>query len=223
MSPSELPARPAGDPAPDVIAMEVAHRMMRADLARLAALTAQVAARRTPCSPRRATGIAEYVELLCDSIQAHHALEDDVLWPVISASAGACVDLAELREDHAARAHEALRGAAAAFRAHPRAEDTASALALRLHDLHALLDEHVEDEERVVFPVIRSCVTAQDWRAVERAASGRLSFELPRTFDHTTAEERVRLVGAVGARVLQLAALVLVPLYRRRERLVFGG
>lgn len=223
MSAPHLPVRPSGDAAPDVIAMDVAHRMMRADLARLVSLAEDIAAGRVRCSYRRAGAIAVYIGLLCDSVESHHKVEDDVLWPIISASAGACVDLSELRDDHAALDLDSLRAAAAAYQTASGSDVAAAVLARRLRALQVLLDDHIEDEERVVFPVVGACVSREDWRRVERAAGGRLSFDLPRTFDHTTAAERVRLVGPWGARVLRVLACVLIPAYRRRERLVFGS
>ena len=66
--------------------------------------------------------IGRYTAALLAEIRAHQESEDDVLWPVIAATAGQAVDLAPLTDDH--RAIEAavrrVSQALASFRAQPR-------------------------------------------------------------------------------------------------------
>lgn len=217
--------RHQGGQAPDILGMKVAHRAMRGDLRRLAALMQDVAAGRTTCDARRARAITWYTDRLAESIHHHHRTEDDVLWPVIEQRAGSLIDLTELTDDHSVLDPELdrLRAAALALQADPASQERAAALALQFAELRDLLDEHITEEEADVFPVILEYLSVDDWTRVERSAqrSGRLSFELPRALDHASTEE-LEVFRAEGGAVLVVLAAIIRPLYRRKEKLVFG-
>ncbi|KRD14427.1 hypothetical protein ASE48_03645 [Mycobacterium sp. Root265] len=230
MNNSARSAQPAGnvrrpaDPDPDLSGITLTHRAMVTDTRRLAELTAAVAQRRLPCGPKRAKAVARYVELMCESIHHHHTMEDDVLWPVIEASAGDFIDLTELTEDHAALDPrlDRLRVHAAAF-GRSADPEMARPLAAGLADLHRLLEAHIADEERDLFPVIRRYVSLKDWQSIEKAArrTGRLSFEGPRILGVATDVERATLAAGVPG-PLMLLLRYLAARHRRFERAVFG-
>ncbi|MGY1823294.1 hemerythrin domain-containing protein [Geodermatophilus sp. SYSU D00079] len=211
------------DPVPDVMGMRLAHRAMLRDAHRLTDLAERLAAG-TP-DDRRADAVARYVRDFADSVHHHHSVEDEVLWPVIAASAGPHVDLTELSDDHAALdpALHRLRDTADAFRARP-GEDTATALAVELAELRDTLTEHIGDEEASVFPVIEKYLSVADWAAVEARIRKRakLSFEAPRVLAVATDSERAA-IEADGGLALRLLLAVLLPPFRRRERAVFGS
>jgi hemerythrin-like domain-containing protein len=206
--------------------MRLAHRVMLRDARRLTALAESLAAKTTTADPARGKAIGEYVADYCDSIHHHHSAEDDVLWPVLAASAGPHVDLAELSGDHAALDPllARVRAAAAAFAARPTSEDAATALAVELAELRDVLDEHIADEEASVLPAIEEYVSVQDWNRVEGQIRKRakLSFEAPRVVNETTPDE-YRALAAEGGVLLRLMLAVLMPPFRRRERRVFGA
>ena len=216
--------RRPGDPDPDLSGITLTHRAMVTDTRRLAELTAAIAQRRLPCGPKRAKAVARYVELMCESIHHHHTMEDDVLWPVIEASAGDFIDLTELTEDHAALDPrlDRLRVHAAAF-GRSADPEMARPLAAGLADLHRLLEAHIADEERDLFPVIRRYVSLKDWESIEKAArrTGRLSFEGPRILGVATDVERATLAAGVPG-PLMLLLRYLATRHRRFERAVFG-
>ncbi|SEL61514.1 Hemerythrin-like domain-containing protein [Blastococcus sp. DSM 46786] len=224
--PVPVTPRTEGDPRPDTLGMRLAHRAMLRDVRRLTDLLQQVAAGRTAVEAKRAAGIAGYVGDYCDSVHHHHSAEDDALWPVLAASAGPSVDLAELSDDHAALDPllDRIRAGAAAFAARPADEDAVTALAVDLAELRDTLEEHIADEEASVLPAIEQHVSVGDWAAVEARIRKRakLSFEVPRVVDVVTPEERATLVAEGGLAVRLMLAL-LVPPFRRRERRVFGG
>lgn len=217
---------------PDTTGFQVNHRTMRADTRRLAELLARVAAGQVAYDRRRAVALRTYLRLLCDGIHHHHRMEDEVLWPVLERSAGAEVDLRELTEDHAAldpvldeiraAAHD-LVGAFSADGA-PSARQAAARLADVLARLRDLLDEHIEEEERLLFPVIRRYVSVADWNTVEAAVrkGGALRFELPRMERYARPEELAELKAVAGP-VLRIMLAVLRPGFRRREATVFAG
>ena len=215
--------RQTGDPRPDTLGMRLAHRAMLKDAHRLTTLLQELAA--TAPGPARARAVAQYVADYCDSIHHHHSAEDDILWPVLAASAGAHVDLAELSDDHSALDPllDRIRAAAAAFAARPAEEDTATALAVDLAELRDLLDEHIADEEASVLPAIEEYVSVKDWAAVEGEIRKRakLSFEAPRVVAVVTPAEYA-VLAEEGGLLLRLLLAVLVPPFRRRERRVFG-
>lgn len=208
---------------PDLSGITLAHRAMVTDIGRLAELTDDIAERRRPCNAARARAITRYVVLMCESIHHHHTMEDDVLWPIIESCAAGLVDLTELTEDHATLDPrlDRLRELAAAFARD--GADAARPLAGALADLHRLLDAHIADEERDLFPVIRGHVPVSAWQAVETAArkSGRLSFDGPRVLSVATEEERAEVAAAVPA-PLMLLLRYLARRHRRLERAVFG-
>lgn len=220
-----LTARRPGDPEPDLLGISLAHRAMVTDVGRVAALTSAFADGGMTCTPRRARAVARYVNLLCDSVHHHHTTEDQILWPVIEASAGGSVDLTELTEDHAALDPrlDRLRALAAGFRLNVGDKESAAPLAAGLTELHGLLHEHIADEEREIFPVIRQYVSVDDWAAVEKAAqrSGRMSFDGPRTVAVMTEQERVALSETVSPILLALITVLSVR-HRRFDRRVFG-
>ncbi|PRY39358.1 hemerythrin-like domain-containing protein [Geodermatophilus tzadiensis] len=220
--PVRVRPRTDGDLVPDVLGMRLAHRAMLRDANRLPDLAERLAA--GTCDARRADAVARYVRDFADSVHHHHSVEDEVLWPVLAASAGPHVDLTELSDDHAALdpALARLRTTADAFRARP-GEDTATALAVELADLRDTLTEHIGDEEASVFPVIERYVSVADWAAVKARIRKRakLSFEAPRVLAVATDAERAA-IEADGGPALRVLLAVLVPPFRRRERAVFG-
>ncbi|MGY1709061.1 hemerythrin domain-containing protein [Geodermatophilus sp. SYSU D00758] len=221
-----LPVHPRhdGDPVPDVMGMRLAHRAMLRDAGRLTDLAERFAAGPAP-DGERADAVARYVRDWADSVHHHHTVEDEVLWPVLAASAGPHVDLTELSDDHAALdpALARLRAAADAFRARPGA-DTATAMGAELAELRDSLTEHIGEEEAALFPVIERYMSVGDWAAVEARIRkhAKLSFEAPRVLGITTPQERAA-IEAAGGLVLRLLLAVLVPPFRRRERAVFGS
>jgi len=210
---------------PELLGITLAHRAMLTDVRRLVAAVTEIGDGRARCSARRADAIARYTELMCESIHHHHTMEDDVLWPVIEASAGSIVDLTELTEDHAALDPrlEIIAHRATAFRVAGGERRIAALLAAELSDLYNLLSEHIAEEERDIFPVIQQHVSVDDWQAVEKTAqrTGRLTFDGPRTVGASTEEERAILAKDVSP-ILRLLLTVLAWRHRRFEDVVFS-
>lgn len=199
----------------------LAHRAMLRDLDRLGDLTKSLVG--TPLDRKRAAAIADYLDDLCTSIHHHHSAEDDVLWPVLEKSAGAHVDLTELSDDHSVLDPKLSRVRAGAQDL--RASGVVSAaLAADLADIRETLHEHIADEEKTIIPLIRRYVTPPDWAGVEaqiRKRGAKMSFEVPRVLAVTTREE-LDEIKAGGGIPVAIMLKVLPPVFRRRERRVFG-
>ncbi|SCE94184.1 hemerythrin domain-containing protein [Micromonospora mirobrigensis] len=218
---------------PNLVGFRINHRTMRADTRRLADLAERVADGRIAYDLRRGKALRTYVRLLCDGIHHHHRMEDEVLWPVLTRSAATEVELRDLSDDHASLdpVLDETRGAVDGLVAvltpggpEQRVRSAAGRLATVLAQLRDLLDEHIEEEERLIFPVIRRYVSVADWTTVERAVrkGGALRFELPRIERYARPEELAELKRIAGP-VLRLMLAALRPGFRRREATVFGG
>lgn len=220
MNNSSKSTQRAGEP--DLSGITMAHRAMIADVGRLADLLTAVAdGSHTSAHPR---DVNRYVQLLCASIHHHHTVEDEVLWPIVTAAAGSFVDLSELTDDHAALDPrlDRIKTLSAAFATAP-GPVTAAPLAAALADLHRLVCEHIADEERELFDVIRRHVSADDWAIVEKAAqrAGKMSFDGPRIVGAATEEEYARM--AAEANPLLIAFIKLMTRrHKKFERRVFS-
>ncbi|MBX7454910.1 hemerythrin domain-containing protein [Mycolicibacterium sp. 3033] len=219
------PAAPATtSTTPDVLGMQIAHRVMLRDLDRTTGVAMAMADGGVPITARRTRTLVRYLELMAESIDHHHHAEDDILWPVIVERAGAQIDLTPLTEDHEALIPllERMRGGALAFRAAP-SRQSAAALAARLVELRGVLTEHIAEEERATFPVIRRYLSVADWRDVEARIrrNARMSFELPRIGAAVTDTELAALKADAGVAITLMLALFR-PGYRRMERAIWG-
>jgi len=229
--PTTNPTAPAAEL--DLLGMQVAHRGMLADSDRFATILTDIAVG-GPCSRRRASAIGAYLRDFADSTHHHHTVEDDVLWPLIVEAVGDAVDLSDLTDDHDGLDPllDRLRDLTARFVASYRAADadpsTAAALGALLRDLHTLLSEHIAEEERVVFPIIRGHLSAEAWATVEETArkSGKLGFEFPRFLAHTTPDEIERALadGGIGLRLmLSVIKATAGRSFTRREAVIAGA
>lgn len=214
---------------PDLLGITLAHRMMRRDLHRLTDTAERIAAGE-PCPDRRAAALIRWITTVCGEIHHHHTVEDEALMPLLAVRAGAELDLAELGSDHRALDPllDAVRAAAGRLAASgagdPDRGRAAAALRVALARVRDELDEHIEDEERSMFPAIRRYITVEEWAKIEKRAQDGglpLGFVLPRILDATRPDELAHFKREAGPVMVVLAAAVR-PGYRRRERLVFG-
>lgn len=161
-TPAVRPRRP-GEPEPDLTLYTVAHRAMQRGAHDLAALAGRLQRREDQLTPARAKALATYVGMFCDDIHLHHHGEDTIGWPIIAASAGDNVDLAPLSADHDELDPmlDDLRAAAGRLLRDPTDPEAVELLAARSAELRDMLDEHIGEEERDVFPVIREYVSPE--------------------------------------------------------------
>ncbi|MEV7802838.1 hemerythrin domain-containing protein [Microbispora sp. NPDC088329] len=206
---------------PDLTGIRIIHRAMRGDLHRLHALTEDLDAGLHRADPARAAAIARYTQDVCAAIHHHHTREDEVVWPVIERSAGAAVDLTDLSDDHSELDPllDRVRVTARAFADGRGVHELAAAL----RTLSELIDEHIEEEERRIFPVIEKYVSAADWKEMEKSLrGGDPRFELAWVDRYSSPDEMAHIRKIAGP-VLSLLLILLRPGHRRRRRLVFGS
>lgn len=210
---------------PDVLGMQIAHRVMLRDLDRATGMAMAMADGGVPVTRRRARAFVRYLGLMAESIHHHHRAEDDVLWPVIEQRAGSHIDLTALTEDHEALDPklDGLRNAVSQFGS-DASRRTAGVLASRLVEVRTMLVEHIAEEERDTFPVIRCYLSVADWRDVEnriRKHGARMSFELPRIAAAVSPEELGRLKADAGP-MIDVLLFFVRPGYRRMEKAIWG-
>lgn len=233
-SPAPAPAfavtpRRAGEPEADLLSFSLIHRALRSGTRSLADAATAIAAG-APCSRERQRAIVRTALAVLHEITRHHEREDDVLWPVIVASVegaeSTTVELADLSEDHV-ELHAVI---GRAERALPRfacdASSGAAGFAAVMTEMADLLDEHIGEEGREVFPVIREHVSAADFTRCEElfrkgTSIGQLAFVVPWVAEQCTAAERAELMATAG-RPLVLLLRLTEPRYLRRMALVRG-
>ena len=173
MSSTTTPAvtpRRDGEPEVDLTAYRLVHRAMLADTRAWPTSPTGSPAARWP-SPRPGRPRSGRTSRSSARRSTPTTTAEDRTWSgrSIAASAGAAVDLAELTDDHGVidpmlgRA----RSAATALGTAPDDLDAACRLASAMTEMFALLDEHIGEEEREVFPVIRRFVSVVDYEATE--------------------------------------------------------
>ncbi|MBJ7387326.1 MAG: hemerythrin domain-containing protein [Mycolicibacterium sp.] len=219
------PATTESADVPNVLGMQIAHRVMLRDLDRTIGVTMAMADGGVEITRRRVRAVVRYLESMVDSIHHHHRAEDDILWPVIELRAGAHVDLTALTEDHEALVPklDGLAETVRQFGASP-SRRSAAVVAGRLVDVRNTLAEHIAEEERDTLPVIRRYLSVSDWQDVEsriRKAGAKMSFELPRIAAAVSADELSALKRDAGP-VIGVMLFLLTPRYRRMEKAIWG-
>ncbi len=207
--------RSAGDPEADLTTFRILHRAMRGEVRKLAALTAGQG--EAPFPPEREAAIQSLLAPLTADIHGHHAKEDQVLWRVVAASAGAAIDLLPLSEEHAEI--DPCLDRVRAGRGRERAE--------ALAELRDLLDEHIVEEEAVLFPVMLRYVSAEDFAACEKqfkkgASLSHAKFLLPFIAAYATPEELAHLLKEAGL-AMRIMLRLFRPGYLRTQRAVYGS
>jgi hemerythrin-like domain-containing protein len=161
MATSEAPA--------DTTMMRIVHDALRRDLAR---------ARAALAGPQGATAaqrqaIGAHLGWMMGFLHAHHASEDDGLYPLVRERAGEAGDALEVLDRMAAE-HEAVAPRAAAVETAATAlaadpsDDATQRLIGALDALDAVLLPHLRAEEDDAMPLASQLVTAAEWQAIEK-------------------------------------------------------
>ncbi|WP_018331234.1 hemerythrin domain-containing protein [Actinomycetospora chiangmaiensis] len=123
---------------------------------------------------RRAAAVGKHLRLLCDLLHHHHQGEDELLWPPLRDRVPhAALARLEAAEAQHVEIDAALDRVAAARRTWTATVDAAGrdALVTTLSDLHGLLAEHLDLEERTLLPLAAVHLTEAEWAAVGEAGA----------------------------------------------------
>jgi len=112
-----------------------------------------------------ASRVFRHATEMIDALHHHHQNEDELLWPRLEQRAPLDAVMAEQMQAQHNVIGELLARAEAALPAWQRAARAGDgdALAADLGELHARLEEHLDEEEQHVLPVVGQTITPTEW------------------------------------------------------------
>ncbi|WP_327695059.1 hemerythrin domain-containing protein [Streptomyces sp. NBC_00459] len=193
-TPSGLPA----DGSPYTHEMVVVHRVFRRESALLPRLVRAV----PDGASVRAEEVSAYLNDYVTGLHHHHALEDELIWPLLRARATAQDDLVARMEEqhgHIDRTLAAVGEWAPQWR---RSADSVAGqeLALALEDHRLALLDHLDDEEKLVLPLVAEHLTVDEWdevgrRGLETLPKNKVMLALGAILEDATEAERAYFLG----------------------------
>ena len=175
---------------------------------------------------RQRQALGEHVVWMMDLLHAHHAGEDEGLWPLVrrrTPAAGALLDSLEADHQRVSPAAAALRSAGQRYRDMAGDEqrgDLAGAIGVLADVLFPHLDREVED----AMPVVSASITQAEWRAWEQEYNvkpkslAQLGMEGHWLLDGIDAEGYQVVVGTVPAVPRFILVHGFARAYRRRAQ-----
>jgi hemerythrin-like domain-containing protein len=220
----------AGDAPADTTMMRIVHDAIRRDLARAEAVFREP--ERAPRAQRRAIGA--HIGWLMRFLHAHHASEDNGLYPLVRQRAGAPADVREVL-DRMSRGHDAVAKAidqvktTSANLAADGSDDAVGRATAALDALGAVLLPHLREEEDQAMPIVSRLVTAAEWQAIEKKhnldpkSMSELGFEGHWLIDGSSDADRAAVVGLVPLIPRFLLLHGYARRYRRHAAACWGG
>ncbi len=208
------------DAPADTTIMRIVHDALRRDLERATtALTEPDLAR----ARRRAIG-AHLGWMMC-FLRAHHASEEDGLYPLVRERAGDAVELLSvldrMTDEHEDVAPAIARvEAAAAALAEDGSDGAARQTLTALDALGGALLPHLREEEDEAMPIASRLITAAEWQAIEQThnvgpkSMSELGFEGHWLIETATDADRATVIGLVPP----IPRFVLLHGFARRYR-----
>ena len=201
--------------------MRIVHDALRRDLARANEALTELGSARS--DQRRAIGA--HLTWMMRFLHAHHASEDDGLYPLVRERGGAAADVRVVL-DRMSRGHDAVSTAiaqvetAAAALVADGSDDAAPRTVVALDALGGVLLPHLQEEEADAMPIVSRLVTAAEWQAIEKEhnldpkSMSELGFEGHWLIDGSSDADRATVLGLVP----RLPRFVLLHGYARRYR-----
>ncbi len=196
---------------PNTHQMVVGHRVFRREFRLLFDLIAAV----EDDDRARARVLAEHAVDVTAALHVHHSSEDDVLWPRLLDRASLHGDLVHRMQRqhervgaHLARIHSLL---SVWGKAGGRAER--DELAAAFADASVVLEEHLDEEENEILPLVAAHLTAAEWDELGR----RMHDSMPRegilkffgmVLEEATPEEQRQTMAAVPLRARVMWRLI---------------
>jgi hemerythrin-like domain-containing protein len=121
-----------------------------------------------------AARLGSYLDEVLWLLHAHHGGEDELLYPLLEARVPAQASLfatMTAQHDDVTAALALARETTARFGSSASAEDAATAAAA-LGALQAMLEPHLDEEERAVLPIAAQVITHPEWGALPAHALG---------------------------------------------------
>jgi hypothetical protein len=153
--------------------MRLVHRVFRREFAAIPGLIADVPAG----NGARAKVVGGHLTFLVDALHNHHATEDEMVWPLLRNRVPTRADDIERMENQ----HSKITGAVERVNAdlsvwvgspgRPMADQLLGAVA----ELGAVVNEHLDDEELIVVPIIEERLSQGEWDATVKRATAFLT------------------------------------------------
>jgi hemerythrin-like domain-containing protein len=159
----------------------------------------------------RAALVGQHITDITDSLHEHHQGEDELLWPLLLERATPQADVVYRME----KQHESLHGLLQELAVlTPRWRATATegdrdALADLVARTSDVIDEHLQDEEEHVMPLIEQHITPEEWLAFELRGHASIPQDKALLFlglglQDATPHEHEMFVGGLPPEVLQM-------------------
>lgn len=162
--------------------MAVVHRVFRRGFPMMGELV-----RRTPPGAiGRSEPIATHLDFLLKGVHHHHTGEDEQIWPLLRQRAELQADLINRMEAQHAVVSERSDRVRSSLDDWRESAMEPECLAQAIDDLTVALAEHLDEEEARVLPLIRSHITADEWKLFGQ-----------RTFEKFTDQEKLTATGAL--------------------------
>jgi hemerythrin-like domain-containing protein len=179
---------------------------------------------------RRAAAVDRHLGLLCELLHHHHTGEDELLWPVLRERLPVTV---VARLEAAEAQHEGIDAALGRVGEARRAwvgrvdDESRDALVDALGELHGLLAEHLDTEERDLLPLAATHLTEAEWQAVGEAGAASVpKSAMPLVFGMFAYEGDPEVVtsmlAAAPALPRTIVSLVAPRIYARRAARIHG-
>jgi hemerythrin-like domain-containing protein len=201
--------------------MRIVHDALRRDLARARMALAEPGR----ASPMQRRAIGSHLGWMMGFLHAHHASEDNGLYPVVRQRAQDETDALEVL-DRMAREHDAIAPAVAALEAVAAglaanaSDDAARQTIDALDSLTDVLLPHLRQEEVDAMPIASRLITAAEWQAIEKThnldpkSMSDLGFEGHWLIDAAGDADRATVLGLVPP----VPRLILLYGFARRYR-----
>ena len=125
----------------------------------------------------RAQVVGDHLAFMLSALHHHHEAEDDQVWPKLQARAPSNeADIQRMVDEHAAIAaavHRVETLLAAWTKSGHR--ESGQQLVAAVAELSALVDEHLDDEERNALPIIEKHLRDDEWQAAIKQGASFLS------------------------------------------------
>jgi hypothetical protein len=198
--------------------MVVVHRVFRREFGLMPAMFATVGAG----GIQRSAVVGAHAAEVVSTLHHHHSTEDELLWPRLSRAAALPGDELDRMEHQHAEIARVLDEVGAIL---PRwTTDAGPADRQQLGELFrqasVAIDEHLNEEETKVLPVVERYITAEQWqevsaRGMSSLPPARLSVFLGHILEEATTAERAAFLSKLPEPGREAFHLVGEPTYRR--------
>lgn len=147
----------------DTNPMVLIHRVIRREIGSLPALI-----RGADGNPGRAARIAAHAGEMLEFLHVHHSGEDELLWPVLRPRVPADADLIDRLESEHQEVAATVKDVQSDLPDWGRTADPATGerMAGRLDALLPLLKDHLDQEEKLLLPLVAPNLSQEEWDAL---------------------------------------------------------